>query len=141
MTDTITVPTARPDEVPDFGTPEGQVVHPIPFKINGNLYYGSPEQPAGMLFDMAKMINSNDMASQLQLLSNFLESMLVPESWARLQADMRVPGNKITIQSLLKATQYVTEQVTGRPTTQSSSSSAGQPGTGSTSTGTAPTTG
>jgi hypothetical protein len=139
MTDTTVIPTAGVQEVPDFGTAM-EAKHPVPFKIDGEMYFGNPSLPAGVLFDMIEMVNTKDQASQIRLLDEFLKAMLVPESYERLKVKMRDQTNPLSIQQVMKITEYLMSAATGRPTTQSSSSQAGQSGTGPTSTGTAPTT-
>src|SRR5262245_15927878 len=134
MTDTTVIPTAGVQEVPDFGSAM-EAKHPIPFKIDGEMFYGQPSLPAGVLFDMVEMVNSTDQAAQIKMLNAFLEAMLVPESFERLKARIRDQHNPVSVAQVMKITEYLMRAASCGPTMQPSASPARQYGRASITTG------
>ena len=124
------IPTSvNGDQAPDLGA-DFAFRHPIPFKIHGEIFHGVPDLPAGMLFDMASMFSDvkggSGIGTQFETLDRFFQLLLVPESYERFKERMRDPERPITIGIMMAVMRYLIEQMTGRPTEQSSSSSAGQ---------------
>jgi hypothetical protein len=107
------------NDVPDFGNDEDSGA-PVEFKIDGETFYASTEQPAGLLFDVASATKSKDLESQINMLGSFLEMMLVPESYERLKARMRDKTRPVTFKQVVRIMEWLMEQYAGRPTQQSS---------------------
>lgn len=110
------------DPVPDFGM-GGQTVPPIPFKIDGEMFYAVGSQPASLIFDLAAMSEGGqDMNTQVKTFTTLIQGMLVPESFERLKAKMRDPLNPLSWAQMMKLIEWLMERYGNRPTTPASSS-------------------
>jgi hypothetical protein len=102
--------------IPDFGSMGQAVANPIPFRIDGEVFYAVGSQPAGVLFDMADLGEVKGFDAQVRLLSQFVQSLLVPESFERLKIKMRDPINPFGFTNLMRMIQWLMEQYSNRPT-------------------------
>lgn len=102
--------------IPDFGSMGQAVANPIPFRIDGEVFYAVGSQPAGVLFDMADLGEVKGFDAQVRLLSQFVQSLLVPESFERLKIKMRDPVNPFGFTNLMRMIQWLMEQYSNRPT-------------------------
>ena len=124
--------------MPDFGVVD--VEPPIPFKIDGEVFYAVGNQPAAVLFDMADMGEAKELNQQIRLLTAFIQGLLLPESFERLKLKMRDPAKPIGFKQLMTMIQWLMEQYGNRPTQPSPSSPQPSVATNPTSTATAPYT-
>lgn len=122
--------------IPDFGSSvNGEQLPPIPFMIDGETFYAVPETSMGVLFDMGQLLKVEGLDKQLEALTLFIQSNLLPESFERLKLRMRDPGRPpVTFPQIMRILQYVMEQQAGRPTMPSSPSTEQPPPTGGSST-------
>lgn len=117
MTDTIQ--PIVPQDVPDFGI-GGVAAPPIPFRVDGEMFYAMGMQPAGLIFDLAGMTKDSTFEAQVQTFTTLIQGMLVPESFERLKIKMRDPISPLTFPKMMELIQWLMEQYGKRPTTPSS---------------------
>jgi hypothetical protein len=107
------------EKAPDFGEDVVDAKR-IPFKINEEVFWAVPHQPAALLFDLAAAVKETSLEGQINALATFMQTMLVPESYERLKERMRDTERPVSFPQLMRIMEWLMEQYSGRPTQQSS---------------------
>lgn len=95
---------------------------PLKFTIDGEEFTAASSIPGDMMVQVAKFLESTDMAEQVDVIVTFLDSVLVPESATRFAARFKSAENPITIDVAADVVMYLIEQLQSRPTGPASDS-------------------
>jgi hypothetical protein len=109
----------------DFGDGGVVVTEPLSFKLHGEEFHCKPAVQGKVLLDMVQKAGSGDQAAATEVITDFFNSVLAPESKTRF--DALLESDKIvTVETLGEITSWVVEQYTSRPTSGPEQSQSGQ---------------
>lgn len=122
--------------VPDFSRtrPSEQ---PKRFRIDGVVYECAPILPAGATRDLArlaKLHGTDNVIGMVEVLGDFMDAVMYPDSALEFATHMRDPVNPIDDEQISQIVVWLIREYGGRPTSPPLSSSDGRIPTGSTST-------
>lgn len=118
MTALIEVPVT--EGIKDFSAPKD----PIRFKVDDDIFEASPEISAGLVIEFAEKaemfdkVNDEDLVPReiLNILVNFFDDMLLPESAEAMARRMKDKKNPIGLERLLSIFQWLLGEYGLRPT-------------------------
>jgi len=112
----------------DFGSPvTAENSEPVSFKLYGEDFQCRAQIPGKVMLDLAtRSADENDAAGNAQVITDFFDFVLVPESAARFSALCMDPERVVTIEQLMAIVSWLMETYAERPTTRSEDSPAGQ---------------
>lgn len=111
----------------------------LEFRIGADVFYAVGDTPGGVILDLAEIGNSAEGVNKTSAISEFLDSVLLPDSAELFAQRMRDSENPITFEQLISVFEWLLEEYTGgeetaRPTQAAASSSSGSRRTGRSST-------
>lgn len=114
----------------------------LEFQINDDVFYAVGDTPGGVVLDLAEMADKSEGQAKTSAITDFLDSVLLPESAVLFSTRLRDPENPITFAQIVSVFEWLLEEYmggveAGRPTQEVSSSSVGRRTTGRSSTASA----
>lgn len=108
---------------------------PIEFDIDDDTFFADPNVPGGVLLSIVDRVNDEKGSmKQIEILVDFLNQALMPDSAALFQSRLNDPANPIALATALDVTHWLVQELTARPTELPSGSPDGQLPTGMSST-------
>lgn len=100
----------------DFGAGGEVFTEPLSFSLHGETFECRPAIQGKTLLTMVADAESDDTMKVLNVVSEFFEKTLLPESYERFNALINDPDRIVTMETLGEITAWMVEQYTERPT-------------------------
>ena len=100
----------------DFGagTSNGEK-EPVTFMLHGESFDCRPELQGKVLLDLVAQSNGADPAAAAQVITDFFQSVLMPDSHERFSALLKDPDKIVSVETLGNISSWLTEVYTSRP--------------------------
>lgn len=99
----------------DFGAGNSATAEPISFKLYDEEFEARPQIQGKVLINLVKKSRSDDPAIAADLVVEFFEHALTPESLVRFNALLDDPDRVVDVETLGEITGWLVEEYTNRP--------------------------
>lgn len=106
----------------DFGSSKTDELDEVKFKLYGEEFNCRKAIQGKVLLEVAGSFDGENVTNANDVIEQFFEAVLEPESHERFNALLHDPDKIVTVEELGEITGWLVEQYSGRPTQESSDS-------------------
>jgi hypothetical protein len=99
----------------DFGSPAADKTEPLTFRLYGQDFHAQANIQGKTLMGLVKNSNIEDPAESAQMIFDFYDTVLLPESRIRFNALLESQENIVPVETLAEIVGWLVEEYSGRP--------------------------